>query len=371
MDEKKQEIIEEIKNVAKMSAEEYTLYRKWEEIYSKNWTELDKIKIREIRNQLWKPEDVNDYLKLEPELVFIDNDKDNKIWNILRVFCSSAHWNVSPGRLLRFYVRDKVTGQYLGIISLGSDFIALGGRDKYIGWTQEDKLKKGRLNHTAMGSTIVPTQPLGYNYVGGKLISLLVLSDTVEKVWNRKYKEKLVGVSTTSLYGGFSQYNRLKYWRKCSSTEGKVLLEPTNETFEKIKVWLKENYQSEYEKLVADTQVRGQLPKSHPKPKVVALGYKKLKIKPPETNFSRGVYFGSLYKNTREFLSFKDSELGEKAFDNSVEALTKLWKEQYANKRVVNLTERNGFNFEPLFYDQLLELDWETAKSIYLKDVGR
>ena len=38
------------------------------------------------------------------------------------------------------------------------------------------------INHTCIGSTIV-LQPLGYNLVGGKLLALLCLSDTVEKTW--------------------------------------------------------------------------------------------------------------------------------------------------------------------------------------------
>ena len=76
------------------------------------------------------------------------------------------------------------------------------------------------INHTCIGSTIVPIQPLGYNLVGGKLLALLCLSDdTVEKTWEHQYKDKLVGVTTTSLYGKtkvipLSQYDRLKTGRK-------------------------------------------------------------------------------------------------------------------------------------------------------------
>lgn len=71
--------------------------------------------------------------------------------------------------------------RYLGIISLGSDFISVGGRDNHIGWKMEDRIDNGRLKHTCMGSSIVPVQPLGYNYLGGKLISLMVCSDVAEK----------------------------------------------------------------------------------------------------------------------------------------------------------------------------------------------
>jgi hypothetical protein len=41
-------------------------------------------------------------------------------------------------------------------------------------------MKDGMLKHTCMGSSISPTQLLGYNYLGGKLIALMVCSDKVE-----------------------------------------------------------------------------------------------------------------------------------------------------------------------------------------------
>jgi hypothetical protein len=75
-----------------------------------------------IKDILWIPENANDYLNLEPEMVFV-NDKENSfIWNTLKDFCHYPHWNQSPGR---FYIRDKVSGKILGFNSLGSDFIGV------------------------------------------------------------------------------------------------------------------------------------------------------------------------------------------------------------------------------------------------------
>jgi hypothetical protein len=45
--------------------------------------------------------------------------------------------------------------------------------------------------------------------LGGKLIALLCSCDVVEKAFNEKYEETLAGITTTSLYGGYSQYTRL------------------------------------------------------------------------------------------------------------------------------------------------------------------
>ena len=99
--------------------------------------------------------------------------------------------------------------------------------DNAIGWPREIKTQGNMINHTAIGSTIVPLQPLGYNYMGGKLLALLCLSDTVQQDWQNKYGDVLVGVTTTSLYGktkagGLSQYDGLEHWNAMGFTSGSV-----------------------------------------------------------------------------------------------------------------------------------------------------
>ena len=360
--------------LTKMSVPEYTLYRKWVEINSKYEKSSDITNMlfggedtdllpsfeKSIKNNLWMPKNYEDYKDLKPKVIFADDKSKQKIWTALRIFCHRMVWNQSPGRLLKFYVVDEVTEKYLGFFSLGSDFIGAGGRDAYIGWTQDQKLKKGMLNHTAMGSTIAATQPLGYNYLGGKLISLMVCSDVVENAWNNRYKENLAGITTTSLYGGFSQYNRLSYWRKCKTTEGKISLEPSDDVYKKLKKWLKENKPEEHEKAITAG--------SHPKTRMLSSIYKALGVKPPINNAPRGTYFCSLYDNTLNFLSMKDDKLGKKKFDNSVDTLSELWKNKYASKRITNLINNNNTKDECLFYDKLIGIEWEEAKKLYLED---
>jgi len=366
--------------LTKMSVPEYTLYRKWVEINSKyekssditnmlfggeNTDSLPTLE-KSIKKSIWIPTSLDEYKNIVPKIILVNNERRNKIWNILRIFCHRMVWNQSPGRLLKFYVVDENTNKYLGFFSLGSDFIGVGGRDAYIGWTQDQKLKQGMLNHTAMGSTIAATQPLGYNYLGGKLISLMVCSDVVEKIWNKKFKEVLTGITTTSLYGGFSQYNRLSYWRKCKTSEGKVVMEPSEDVYVKLREWFRENYPDEFKEAIAISE--GKLINSHPKNKIFDKIYRKLGVKPPENNAPRGTYFCSLYENTLNFLSMKDKELGNKKFDNSVKSLTEIWKNKYASKRIESLINKDNIKNETLFYDEMIGIDWENAKNKFLKD---
>ena len=358
-------IIDEFEKLSKMSVEEYTLYRKWQEIHFKEWDAYKLDLIYKCKENLWIPDAPEDYLKLQPKVILVDDKKLSDIWNTLRVMCSTAHWNANPGRNKRFIVSDEVTGRYLGIISIGSDFIAVGGRDRYIGWTTENKIKHGKLKHTAMGSSIIPTQPLGYNYMGGKLVALLTISNVVENAWNNTYKEKLAGITTTSLFNnskGMSQYTRLKYWHKCDPTTGEVQIEPSDLTYKKIREWMKENYPTIIKKF--DNV-------SHSKMRIVTFAMSNLKIKRYSSNFTRGVYFACLYDNTRDFLCNKTDKLGNKAFDNSVEAITTLWKERYAAPRLKRLLEDNRYNKNILYYDDIINLSWKETKEKYLDDVGR
>ena len=64
-----------------------------------------------------------------------------------------------------------------------------------------------------MGFVIVPCQPFGYNYLGGKLLAGLCCSHFVREKLNEKYDMNLVMFETTSLYGntkGASMYDGMK-----------------------------------------------------------------------------------------------------------------------------------------------------------------
>ena len=387
--------------VSVMNVKEYTLYQKWCEvkhryptIETNNFFD-DKpamerpeqaVVIQEVKNNFWLPEDPMEYLELEPELIWTDgadvishtNAKGSEIWNALRTFLSTMKNNSNIGRNLNFLIRDKKTKKYLGVTCMSSDFLDLTPRDEYIGWEREPKTQR-MINHTCIGSTIVPIQPLGYNLVGGKLLALLCLSDTVEKTWEYQYKDKLVGVTTTSLYGKtkeipLSQYDRLKHWKKMGWTAGSVSYEPLKPTRMMIQNWLKKQHTYKYFEWYVAKKDTGQPHKRDHRNRSHTFTYNKLGIdkKLIKSEHARGIYFGELYENTREFLreEIKEDKLIRK-FDNSVEALTDLWKNKYAKKRLASLKKQDRVSKETHFYDDIIYMSWEECKSKYLTQVGR
>ena len=401
-DELRQKIIDDLSYVSQMGVEEYTLYQKWLEIQMKYPTqetstlfgveqqlvnpEHEKL-INESKNNIWFPEDPMDFEKLQPELVYTDSIKDNQSagtltekWNCVRTMTSTMKNSSNIGRNLHYLIRDKVTGKYLGVICITGDFIDLTPRDDHIGWEREYKTNSGKLNNSAIGSTIVPLQPLGFNYTGGKLLALLCLSDDVQRQWKENYGDTLVSVTTTSLYGkaktgGLSQYDRLKHWKKMGYSKGSLSYELTKDTEKEMLKYAEKHYNDRYFLLYVAKRENGQTLKRDHRNRMRQFMYSKLDIPKDiiKSDHQRGIYWSSLYDNSREFLrgEIEENQL-VKSIDTSTEALSELWKEKYARKRINNLINNDRINLnETLFYDELCFLSWEECKEKFLGEVGR
>ncbi len=397
-------VIKDLSFVSVMNVKEYTLYQKWCEVHQKYPTietnsffddrpalvdpEQGAI-IQEVKNNFWNPEDPMEYLNLEPELIYTDIQNEGKvdsvtgkklpaIWNTLRTFLSTMKNNSNIGRNLYFLIRDKKTKKYLGVTCMSSDFLDLTPRDNYIGWDREAKTQR-MINHTCIGSTIVPVQPLGYNLVGGKLLALLCLSDTIEKTWEKQYGDKLVGITTTSLYGKtkaipLSQYDRLDHWKKMGWTAGSVSFETERSTRKLIQQWLMKNHTRKYFEWYVAKKSSGQPHKRDHRNRSHAFTYSQLGIEKKliKSEHARGIYFSELFKNTKEYLKeqIQEDKL-IRAFDNSTEALTHIWKTKYAKKRIESLIAQGRLSKETHFYDDIIYLNWEETKKKYLFQVGR
>jgi len=145
------------------------------------------------------------------EVLEIPQEKWENLLNI-----TSSHINISPvGRQIRLAVLEKNTGKIVGFIRLGSPVINMKPRNEMLGqvFTQKPEWSK-RFNDSAMmGFVIVPAQPFGYNYLGGKLLAAICTSHEVREILNKKYGMNLCLFETTSLYGSsktVSQYDGMK-----------------------------------------------------------------------------------------------------------------------------------------------------------------
>ena len=389
----KETLIQDLSYASKMDVREYTLYQKWCEVQERYLTEEvstlwgnevqmvnseQKKLIETVKKNFWMPENPDDFQNLKPRMLLHNGDLA-ETWNAIRTFSSTMKNNSNIGRNLFYVLTDEITNKYLGVICISSDFLDLTPRDNAIGWSRDVKTQQSMINHTAIGSTIVPLQPLGFNYMGGKLLALMCLSDTVQKDWRERYGDVLVGVTTTSLYGntksgGLSQYDGLEHWNKMGFSSGSVAFEPSRKTMNLVFDWIKENHTRKYfEWWEAKNQNGLPLKRDH-KNRSLNFAYSKLGIPKNliRTEHQRGIYFSPLYNNTSEFLRKEITETDlVKSFDTSEETLSDIWKTKYAKGRISMLKKKNNVSKESLFYDDLIFMTWEETKEKYLGQVGR
>ena len=167
-DAERKKFIDNLDYLKSMSVQEQTLYKKWQEFNADVYSMTQKAsKFPKIEKSIWMPADINNKEQtikeieaLEPYVEMLEqgNAKDNETWTLVRRLIHTMEFTANPGRNMKFVVKDKTSGKLLGIICLGSDVTSLGARDRFIGWTLDDKYKDGKLKYTSIGTTICCVQ---------------------------------------------------------------------------------------------------------------------------------------------------------------------------------------------------------------------
>ena len=376
----KKALIENMDYLSSMSVEEQTLYKKWVELQEPSMIR-DKSQIASMYDVQWSPTDINDLEQtikeieeLEPYVEIVEDAKETTRWTHIRKMIHTMSFTANPGRNVKINVKDRVSGKLLGQISLASDVTSMAVRDNYIGWSKDNKFKDGKLNHTTIASTIVCTQPLGYNFLGGKLVAMMTTVPEVREFWKRKYGQTLIAVGTTSLYGIHSQYNGIPHFKTLGESAGKISIKPDDSIYELWHDWIKENQSEEYERQT--TQKEGiEGPVSGVKQRILSMIFKECGIKQSEYHhgFKRGVYLAMMYENGAEFLrsEISEDELRMKQkFEEGVDYISKWWKKK-AIKRYTKLHSEGRLKPENLFYLDAIGMSWDKMKETYLKEVGR
>ena len=167
--------------------------------------------------------------EMEFEIRFIGDRFPNSLpqdhyKNLLAAVSSHNNESNIPGRELRWMVYEKRTQKIIGFIRFGSPTINSKPRNLWLGQPANLSLLN---RHTAMGFVIVPSQPFGYNFLGGKLLALLCVSHFARETLNKVFEKDIALFETTSLYGSTtsaSQYDGLKpFFRYKGLTESKFL----------------------------------------------------------------------------------------------------------------------------------------------------
>lgn len=173
--------------------------------------------LSEIPSSLFPPEDdlFSDFSMHPNDMDLEVTEIPSETWETL-LSITSSHINIQPvGKQIRLAVKEKNSGKFVGFIRLGSPVINCQPRNKLLGqvFTQQPEWAKRFNDACLMGFVIVPSQPFGFNYLGGKLLAAICTSHTVREIANKKYGMNLCLFETTSLYGStkqVSQYDGMK-----------------------------------------------------------------------------------------------------------------------------------------------------------------
>jgi uncharacterized protein DUF4338 len=292
--------------------------------------------------------------KIKPVVEECKTQKQHDIFRIFRYYWSSPY-SEYVGRRIRLLIRDAglPNKPVIGIAALGSPIIHIPERDDFVGW--DLKTRTENLNYT-MDAYVIGALPPYNHLLGGKLISYIIASKEVRKIYEKKYKDKLtlisgrkrnklVGLFTTSLYGRSAQYNRLKFndellYQPIGETRGYGTLHLTKETFSAMQDYLNSkgfNLSNRFGSGPIWTM------------RVIQKAGALLNFDPDfilKHSFKRGIYFIPYASNAVEFLNGETKRV--KYFNYSKKELVDFWKDRWLNMRKENpeIIER-VVNFNP------------------------
>ena len=272
----------------------------------------------------------------------------NDTWEPLLAITSS-HINKAPvGKNIQLAVKEKNSGKILGFIRLGSPVIYMKPRNDYLGqvWIQNEDTAKRFNTACVMGFVIVPSQPFGFNYLGGKLLSAICTSHTVREICNKKYDMNICLFETTSLYGStksVSQYDGMKpYIRFKGLTESDIVPMMHGQRYTDLKNYV-ENITGDL--LGGDTSTTSR--KLRTFTKIIALTKAALKGTPEGDDFNLTIenakkltekkrYYISDYgfKNTVDYMNCKTDKLlpGENYDKHELSNVIEWWRTKAINR---------------------------------------
>ena len=176
----------------------------------------------------------------------------------LDIIYSHANEKSIPGRRLNFIITETNTDKIVGLIHLASPIISIKPRHDGLGGVPEFETTN---KHMIMGNIIVPAQPFGFNYLGGKLVAAVCCSHEIrEKVIERYPQSDIILFETTSLYGstkGMSMYDGMKpLLRHYGDTISEFPPNLNDKVFTNLDYWFAER--NDGEQLVTHFKDRGE-----------------------------------------------------------------------------------------------------------------
>jgi hypothetical protein len=299
---------------------------------------------------------------MRPEDMTIEIRQNDQMYDdLLELTASHVVEKSVPGRTIKLTVYEKTTNSVIGFIRLGSCVINSKPRNIFLGRPLETSNLEAmqRFNKcSVMGHIIVPAQPFGFNYLGGKLLAGICCSHEIKKMFDAKYDTNICHFETTSLYGSSkasSQYDGMKpFLRFKGLTDSDFTPLLNDKVYKTINSFFKDRNGGKELYQKPDTVDIPTSPKMKTQGMMIGLIRKSLKenaqteqlahfnkvmVASRELNEHKRVFISNYgYENSKEYIlgeadELKKAENYEKFdLDNII-----LWWKKMANKRHANL----------------------------------
>lgn len=272
-----------------------------------------------------------------------------KFMRYMEVTTSAPVESSIPGKQMLWLVKESNTDMIIGMIRFGSPTINSRPRNEWLGRpldTMNSDVMKRFNQSVIMGFNIVPTQPFGFNYLGGKLLAALCCSHTVRRELNKKYDANICMFETTSLYGSsksMSMYDGMKPLLRFNGlTDSNFAPLINDENFRKLNDWFREKNNGEH-LVPSDASSR----KLKTQTKMVSI------IKSSLKSHDEGAYakFCETFSNAKGLTEKKRSFFSTYGYENVP---------QYLNLETDTLIKKE--NYERFEADQVIE--WWRKKAI-------
>lgn len=183
----------------------------------------------------------------------ISKCRQDQFMSYMEITTSAPVESSIPGKHLLWLVKEKNTGMVVGMIRFGSPTINSRPRNEWLGRPLDSSNPEimSRFNKSViMGFNIVPTQPFGFNYLGGKLLAAICCSHKATETVNQKYDSNICMFETTSLYGSSkssSMYDGMRpFLRFNGLTDSNFAPLINDSNYRKLNHWFKERNNDEY-----------------------------------------------------------------------------------------------------------------------------
>jgi hypothetical protein len=261
------------------------------------------------------PSDATD-MRLESRIC--EEQWEHDLWRAAKLQFWSMPPNEYVGRRKRILIFDR--GKLLGIVGIASCIWGLSDRDKWIGWTTENKYN--RINHLLDAYVLGAIPPYNGKFRGSKLVATLLASEWLRKFWSEYYGDIPVLIATTTLFGHSAVLHNTslgdrRLWKHIGQTKGMGTMHFSKEAIDTAKALL-DAYGINVKNRFGDG------PNWKLRLMRTALEQAELEVGENLTHgYTRWIYALELGENAREFLREETNDF--LPFHHSVEQILEDW----------------------------------------------